>query len=142
MDAQVVWREGLEFAGMANSSVQIPLGPAKSEGGSSSGASPMELLLIGLAGCTAMDVISLLQKKRQQVTGFQVRAHADRAEEFPKVFTHIRIEYVITGHALERVAAERSVELSTTKYCPAYAMLSKAVTIETKVTLVEADQAA
>jgi putative redox protein len=139
MDAQVIWREGLEFAGVSNSSVQIPLGPAKSEGGTSHGASPIELLLIGLAGCTAMDVVSLLQKKRQQVTAFKVQAHADRAEEFPRVFTHITIEYVITGHALERTAVERSVELSITKYCPAYAMLSKAVPIETKVTLVEAD---
>ncbi len=107
----------------------------KDQGGDDDGFRPMELLLIGLAGCTAMDAISIMQKKKQDVTHYEVRAHADRAGEHPRVFTHIVLEYIFTGHNLDQAAAERSVELSATRYCPAQAMFSKVATIETKITL-------
>jgi putative redox protein len=97
----------------------------------------MELMGISLAGCTAMDVISILQKKRQNVTGFEVKVHADRANEHPKVFTHVTIEYLIEGHQVDPMAVERAIELSVAKYCPAQAMLTKAVKIDHTYTITE-----
>ena len=91
--------------------------------------SGMLLLLIGLCGCTGMDVVSILQKKRQPVTGLQVKATAERAEEHPRVYTQIHLEFVVTGEGVDPAAVERSIELSQTKYCSAWAMLGKSVEI-------------
>jgi putative redox protein len=104
-------------------------------GGDDDGPRPMELLAIGFAGCTAMDVISILQKKKQEVTAFEVRVHADRAEEHPRVFTRIVMEYVVSGNKVDRTAVERAVQLSSEKYCPAQAMFKKIVPLELKITL-------
>ena len=128
----------MSFDGTATSGFTIPMGTSAEFGGADDGLRPIELVLVGLAGCTAMDVISILQKKRQEVTGFEVRAHADRATEHPKVFTHVVLEFVVTGKNIDREAVERAVELSSTKYCSAQAMLIKAVEIEHKITIVEA----
>jgi len=135
MDAKVVWKERMSFIGTAESGFTIPLGTSPDLGGDNDGSRPMELLAIGLAGCTAMDVISILQKKKQEVTGFEVQVHADRAEEHPHVFTKIIIEYIVSGRNVERAAVERAVQLSAEKYCPALAMFSKVVPIELKITL-------
>ena len=137
MDAKVTWKGRMSFTGEAESGYTIPLGTDPAVGGDSDGLRPLELLAIGLAGCTAMDVISILQKKRQDVTDFEVKVHAERAAEHPKVFTHILVEYLITGREVEPAAVERAIELSETKYCPAQAMLAKACTIEHKYTLIE-----
>ena len=137
MDAKVTWKGRMTFTGEAESGYAIPLGTDPAVGGDSDGLRPLELLAIGLAGCTAMDVISILQKKRQDVTDFEVKVHAERAAEHPKVFTHILVEYLITGREVEPAAVERAIELSETKYCPAQAMLAKACTIEHKYTLIE-----
>jgi putative redox protein len=137
MDAKVTWKGRLSFIGKADTGYTLPLGTDPSVGGDNDGFQPMELIALSLAGCTAMDVISILQKKRQDVTGFEVKVHAERADEFPKVFTHVTVEYHVTGHNVDPVAVERSIELSLTKYCPAQAMLSKAVTIEHKYTIRE-----
>ena len=102
----------------------------------------MELIALGLAGCTAMDVISILQKKRQDVTRFETQIFTERAQEHPKVFTHIKIVYVIEGHQIDPVAVERAIDLSATKYCPAQSMLEKAVEIEHSYTIKEAAQEA
>jgi putative redox protein len=101
------------------------------------GPHPVQLLLVGLCGCTGMDVISILQKKRQSFTGVTVKATAERAEEHPKVYTEIHLEFVVTGQDVDPQAVERSIELSQTKYCPASAMLSKAVEITTSYRIVE-----
>jgi len=135
MDAKVVWKERMSFIGTAESGFTIPLGTSPDMGGDKDGFRPMELLAIGLAGCTAMDVISILKKKKQEVTGFEVQVHADRAEEHPHVFTKIVIEYIVSGRNVERAAVERAVQLSAEKYCPAQAMFSKVVPIELKITL-------
>ena len=137
MDAKVTWKGKMSFTGTAETGFTLPLDAEPAVGGNNDGFRPMELMAISLAGCTAMDVISILQKKRQEVTGFEVKVHADRADEFPKVFTHVTVEYNVTGHNVDPVAVERSIELSSTKYCPAQAMLAKAVTIEHKYTIVE-----
>jgi putative redox protein len=137
MEAKVTWRGNLSFTGIADSGFTIPLGTDTAVGGDEDGFRPTELVAISLAGCTGMDVISILQKKQQGVTGFEVRIHADQADEFPKVFTHITVEYIITGHRVDPVAVERSIELSMTKYCPVQAMLAKAVSIDHKYTIIE-----
>ena len=137
-DAKVVWKEGLAFEGIGGPGFTVSLDTRAEEGGGT-GFSPMELLLVSLAGCTAMDVISILNKKRQEVTSFEVHAQAERATEHPRVFTHIVLEFVVTGHQIDRTAVERSVELSATKYCPASAMLGQVVKIEHKITVLEAE---
>jgi len=133
----VTWKGKMNFTGTAETGFTLPLDAEPAVGGDNEGFRPLELMGISLAGCTAMDVISILQKKRQEVTGFEVKVHADRADEFPKVFTHVTVEYNIIGHNVDPVAVERAIELSSTKYCPAQAMLAKAVTIEHKYTIVE-----
>lgn len=135
MDAKITWKHGLSFDGTPDSGFVIPLGTSPEVGGDNDGARPLELFLVGLAGCTGMDVISILQKKRQDVTAFELRVHADKATEHPKVFTHIQVEYVISGRQIDPAAVERAVELSVNKYCPAQAMLSKAVKIDHTVTI-------
>jgi putative redox protein len=135
MDARVIWKQGMSFEGVPDSGFIMPLGTSSEAGGNNDGARPLEYLLVGLAGCTGMDVISILQKKRQDVTGFELRVHAERAAEHPRVFTHAVVEYIVSGRQIDPAAVERAVELSVTKYCPAEAMLSKAFTIEQKITI-------
>ena len=100
------------------------------DSGTDNGARPMELIALGLAGCTAMDVISILQKKRQNITRFDVEVDAPRAEEHPKVFTSAVITYVVTGSNVEENALLRAIELSATRYCPAQSMLGQVFPIE------------
>ena len=139
--AKVVWKGKMSFEGSAESGFSLPLGTSVESGGDNDGFRPMELLLVGLAGCTAMDVISILEKKGQDVTGFEVRVvEAERAAAHPKVYTHIVLEYVVTGRNVERAAVERAVELSATKFCSAEGMLGKVARIENKITLLEAEQ--
>jgi putative redox protein len=87
-------------------------------------------VLVSLAGCTAMDVISILNKKRQDVTDFEVKVNAPRADGHPKVFISARIDYLVTGHSVDEAALVRAIELSATRYCPAQAMLGKAFPME------------
>lgn len=138
MDAKVTWKNGMSFDAVADSGFTIPLGVAAEHGGADDGLSPMELMLIGLGGCTGMDVISILEKKRQNVTGFEVRVHGERAENHPRVFTKITIEYIVNGHEISREAVDRAVELSESKYCSVNAMLSKTAEITTIITIREA----
>ena len=137
MKAKVHWQEGLTFTGIADSGFPIRMDGAKEAGGKGGGVGAMEMIALGLAGCTAMDVISILHKKRQDVTAFEVKVHGDRATEHPKVFTHAQVEFIITGHNIDPAAAQRAVELSTTKYCSVRAMLIKAFPIEDKITILE-----
>ena len=137
MDAKVTWKQRLSFEGTATSGFILPLGSRIDVGGDNDGFSPMELLLIGLAGCTAMDVISILMKKKQVVSAFNVNVHAERAEEHPQVFTHAIIEYHVKGKNIDSEDVERAVELSETKYCSAQAMLGKVFPIDRKITIEE-----
>lgn len=137
MEAKVTWKGRLSFEGSAETGYVVPLGAQLSTGGDNDGFRPMELIAVGLAGCTGMDVISILQKKMQNVTGFETRVHAEQSGEHPKVFTRITIEYVVEGRHIDPVAVERAIELSATRYCPAQAMLEKAVEINTQYTIRE-----
>jgi len=135
MDAKVVWKERMSFVGTSDSGFKVPLGASPRVGGDDDGFRPLELLAIGLAGCTAMDVISILRKKQQKVNSFEVKVYAELSDEHPKVFTHLAIEYVISGKDISRAAVERAVELSANKYCPAQAMLKHVAPMEMKVTI-------
>ena len=126
MDAKVTWSQRMSFIGTASTGFSVPLGAEPGVGGDNDGFRPLELMAVSLAGCTAMDVISILQKKKQDVTGFQVRVEASQPETHPHVFTRARITYQVTGRSLDEAALLRAIELSATKYCPAQAMLSKA----------------
>jgi len=130
MNATVAWHQGLSFTGKADTGFEVPLGADPEVGGADDGFRPLELMAVSLAGCTAMDVISILTKKKQEVTVFEVTVHAEQAEEFPKVFTRAVITYLVTGHAVDEAAVLRAIELSATKYCPAQAMLGKVVPME------------
>jgi putative redox protein len=130
MDAKVIWQQGLTFTGTADSGFSVPLGADPGVGGADDGFRPLELMAVSLAGCTAMDVISILKKKRQDVTAFEVRVHAKRAQTHPRVFTQIKVEYLVTGHHVGPAAVERAMELSKTTYCPAQAMLARVAEIE------------
>jgi putative redox protein len=138
MDASVVWNKGMSFTGTGfTSNFSLPLGASHKVGGANDGFRPLELVLVGLAGCTAMDVISILEKKRQQVTAFEVKAHGDQADEHPRSLTRFEIDYIVTGKGIDREAVERAVELSQTKYCSVAATVHKAGPIETRITIRE-----
>jgi putative redox protein len=129
----------MTFEGQAVTGFKVPLGADPSVGGHNDGFRPMELIAIGVIWCTAMDVISILKKKRQDITEFQVDLVASRAEEHPKVFTDMKIMYHITGREVDPVAVERAIELSETKYCPAQAMFKDVLPIELEYEIKEAD---
>ena len=123
--------------GTAGTGFDVPLGAGDAVGGDNDGFRPMELLAVGLAGCTAMDVISILRKKRLDVTDFEVKVNVDREDEHPKVFTGALIEYSVTGHDIDEKAVLRAIELSSTRYCPAQAMFGKLFPITLKYHIYE-----
>lgn len=129
--------EGMSFEGTASSGHTLMLDASTEHGGQDAGFRPMELLLVGLAGCTAMDVISILRKKRQNVTGLEVRVEGKRAVDHPRVYTEICVEYVVRGQGVDPRAVERSIELSETKYCSAMAMLRAVAQITTSSQIVD-----
>jgi putative redox protein len=139
MDAKVNWKGNLAFEGVADSGKAIMMDSA-SDPAQRLGPGPMELVVLSMAGCTAMDVISILTKKKQDVTAFEVRVHADRAEDYPKVYTRAEIEYQVTGHGLDEADVLRAIELSIQKYCPVHAMLSQAFPISQRYIIFEEDE--
>jgi len=140
VEAKVTWQGGMKLDGTADSGHIVLLSAKPSEGGDGSGFTPMELIATGMAGCTALDIISILQKKRQDVTAFEVQVHAPREKEHPKVFTRALLEYFITGRGVDEEAVVRSIELSATRYCPAQAMFSKVFPIEWRYHIFEAGE--
>lgn len=116
--------EGLSFRGRTGSGHELMLDAAAEAGGQGRGPRPLEMVLLALAGCTGMDVISILRKMRQDVTEYEVHVRGDeRAPDFPKVFTRITVEHVVRGRALSEASVAHAVELSATRYCPVSAML-------------------
>ncbi len=130
MKATVHWNEGMNFTGVADSGFAIQMDTDVDLGGNNNGVRPMEMIALGLAGCTAMDIISILQKKRQKVTKFEVNVDAARSQDHPKVFTNAILTFVVSGNDIEENALLRAIELSATKYCPVHAMLEQAFPID------------
>ena len=138
MDATVTLDQGMAFHGTASKSGHtLKMDAHPSVGGDGDGFRPLELLLVGLGGCTGMDVLSILRKKRQEVSGFDVQLHADQAKDFPHVFTDITIKYIVRGRHVDPKAVERAIELSATKYCSAQAMLEHTATITSAYEIIE-----
>ncbi len=137
MEAKVNWHGGLSFTGSAETGFEVPLGASPAVGGDNDGFRPMELMAISLAGCTAMDVISILKKKRQEVTAFEVQVHAEQAAGHPRVFTQAAINYIVTGHNVAEKAVVRALELSATRYCPAQNMLARVLPIRLQYQIFE-----
>lgn len=135
MQAQLQWVKDWQFVARAGE------GPALVIDGKQprSGPSPMETVLMGVAGCTAIDVILVMEKKRINVTDFQVNITGERADDHPRRYTHIRIEYVLTGTGISESAVERAIQLSEEKYCSAIASLN--ATIEHSYRIVDANAA-
>jgi putative redox protein len=116
----------------------IPLDVSEADGGANHGPTPMELLLMALAGCTGMDVISILKKKRQVVTGYEIRVSGKRAEKHPRVYVEVTVEHIVTGHHVDPQAVRRAVELSETTYCSVSKTIEKTAQITTSIQVLEA----
>jgi putative redox protein len=129
MKARVKWVEDRTFVGESGSGPKLVLGTAFGPEGSTPGPSPMELVLIGTGGCSAYDVIHILEKGREPVEDCYVEMEAERAETEPKVFTRIHMHFVVKGRGLSAAKVERAISLSIEKYCSASAMLAKTATI-------------
>lgn len=122
-EAKVIYVDGLRFIATANSGHAVVMDSAPEFGGSNTGSTPMELLLMGLGGCSGMDVVSILKKKQQDVSSFHINIKGDKAEDYPKRFTQIDVEFVIKGKNLSEEAVKKAIELSMTKYCSVKATL-------------------
>jgi len=125
------------FLGESGSGHSLVMDGAPEAGGRNLGMRPMEMVLLGLGGCSAFDVMMILKRSREQVTDCVVELDAQRAETDPKVFTKIEMRYVVTGRSLDRKKVERAVSLSAEKYCSASAMLAKSAQITHTVEIVE-----
>lgn len=125
MKARIKWVEGRTFVGESQSGHRLVLGTAHGEGGKSPGPSPMELLLIGTGGCSAIDVVHILEKGREAVEDCVVELDSDRAETDPKVFTRIHMHFIVKGRGLSHDKVKRAVQLSAEKYCSASIMMGK-----------------
>ncbi len=126
---ELQWLGEMEFAAVPDSGHKIVMDASAEHGGSNKGVRPMELLLVGMAGCTAMDVRNILAKKRVDLTGLEIKVKAERAADHPKIFTHIELEYVVYGSDIREKDVEQAVKLSKDKYCSAANMLNKAAEI-------------
>ncbi len=129
MKVRVKWVEGVCFVGESETGHAVVLDGAPENGGRNIGMRPMEMLLIGMGGCTSFDVVTILKKARQPIVDCVAEIDATRADEIPKVFTKIHVHFVVTGNNLNATQVERAVKLSAEKYCSASIMLSKSVEI-------------
>jgi len=129
MKARIKWVGARTFVGEAGSGHSVVLGTAYGSEGTKPGPSPMELVLIGMGGCSAWDVVHILEKGREAVEGCTVELETERATDDPKVFTQVHMHFVLRGRALDPRKVERAISLSVEKYCSASAMLSKTATI-------------
>lgn len=137
MKARVQWLDGRAFVGESGSGHAVVMDGAPEAGGRNIGVRPMEMLLMGLGGCTAFDVVMILERMRETVTALDVDLEAERATEDPKVFTHVKITYKLTGRGLKPANVERAINLSAEKYCSASLMIGKTATIEHAFEIIE-----
>ena len=126
MQARVKWVEEVLFMGQSGSGHTVMMDGPEEVGGRNLAARPMEMLLMGLGGCSTFDVVSILKKSRQSVTGCEVEIRSERADTEPKVFTKINLHFIVTGENLKESAVQRAVSLSAEKYCSASIMLERA----------------
>lgn len=137
VEAKVTLLKDMQFTGTAASGHTLVMDADDDAGGKNAGFRPMELLLVGFGGCSGMDVISILRKKRQQIAGLEINVKGEKTEDYPKIYKKIHIEYVVKGKGVEKVAVERSISLSLEKYCSVGATLAKTGTITHSYRIVE-----
>jgi putative redox protein len=141
MQASILWMKDGQFIAKSDSGHTLIIDGPPDHGGKNLGARPMEMVLMGLGGCTSIDVIDILKKSRQDITDCVTQLTAERATSIPAVFTKIHIHFVVTGRNLKPRQVERAVELSATKYCSATLMLQRGgVEITHDFELVESEQ--
>lgn len=140
MKSRVKWIEDVCFMGESGSGHAIIMDGAPDIGGRNLGPRPMEMLLMGAGGCTSVDVVTILKKSRQTVTGCEVLIDADRAEDHPKVFTRIHMHFIVRGRGLKPEMVKRAIDLSAQKYCSASIMLGKTAQITHDFEIIEEDQ--
>ncbi len=138
MQVRVKWVGNMTFLGKSGSGHAVVMdGPVEGSDAPLIGPRPMEMLLLGAGGCTSYDVVSILRKARAQVRDCEVEVRAERADSDPKVFTHIHLHFVVTGHALKAELVQRAIHLSASKYCSATIMLGKTAEITHDFEIVE-----
>ena len=137
MKATIKWLDGVSFEGVSESGHSVVMDGAPESGGKNDGMRPMEMMLLGLGGCTSYDVVTILKKSRQDVTDCKAEISAERSENIPKVFTKIHIHFILEGKALDASVVERTINLSAAKYCSASIMLEKSVVITHDFEIVE-----
>ncbi len=137
VEAKVTLTKDMQFDGKATSGHTVTMDADDKAGGHNMGFRPMELLLVGFGGCSGMDVISILRKKRQQVSGLEMYVRGEKTDTFPHVYKEVHIEYVVKGKGVEKEAVERAISLSLDKYCSVGATLAKAGTITHSYRIVE-----
>lgn len=137
MKARIKWLDGRAFVGESGSGHAVVMDGSPEAGGRNVGVRPMEMLLLGLGGCTAFDVVMILEKGREKVTSCEVELEAERAAEDPKVFNHVKMVFRLRGKNLKPAAVERAIKLSAEKYCSATAMFEKTAKIENEWTVEE-----
>ena len=135
--AKVSWVDGALFVAEGGSGHTITMDGAPDIGGRNLASRPMEVVLMGMGGCTAIDVVSMLRKQRQDIEGVEVSLSAERATEHPMVFTGVKLVYTVRGRKLNKALVERAVLLSDEKYCSATAMIKKSAKVSHEVVLVE-----
>jgi putative redox protein len=135
--AKISYTGGLQFVGEADSGHAVVMDGEEKFGGRNSGPRPMELLLLGIGGCTGMDVVSILGKKKEKVTGLDINVTGSTAEEYPHKYTQIDMEYVVRGKGISEAAVKRAIELSMDKYCSVKATLEGAAKIGFTYRIVE-----
>jgi putative redox protein len=138
VEARVRLVDAMHFEGTATSGHKLAMDADDAAGGQNRGFRPMELLLVGFGGCTGMDVISILRKKRQDVTGLELNVRGVISDDYPKIYREVHIEYVVHGRGVQQEAVERAITLSLDKYCSVGATLAKAGKIAYTSRIVEA----
>ncbi|MGY8994357.1 MAG: OsmC family protein [Rhodospirillales bacterium] len=139
MKARIKWLDGVAFVGESGSGHSVVMDGAKEYGGRDIGIRPMEMLLLGLGGCSAFDVLMILKRGRQPVVDCIVDIQASRAETDPKIFTGIHLIYIVTGKGLSRDKVKRAVGLSAEKYCSASVMLGKTAELTHEVIVIDGE---
>ena len=137
MKARVLWVENAKFLGESGSGHSVIMDGPPESGGQNLGLRPMEMLLVGMGGCTAFDVIHILKKGRHDIRDCELQLEAERAETDPKIFTRIHIHFVVKGKNLSEVVVKRAIDLSAEKYCSASIMLGKSAEITHDFEVVE-----
>ena len=137
MNISVKWIDGLLMVGKSDSGHAIVMDGPPEIGGGNLGVRPMEMLLLGMAGCTMIDVVSTLKKMREDVVDCQTQVSADRAEEYPKVFTNIHVHFILRGNQLNPSNVDKAIKLSAEKYCSASIMIGKTAIITHDYEIIE-----